>query len=163
MFTSESPLSVPFHLSFSHGCLHFCIFILLYRLVALSSAPFTVVHVNGSYTRMTGLSSVHVLGRPLADLMDQPEWLPPWPPNASSSSSRLHPNFTTVPARTATGKSQVVGLVVTPVGADADTVTHLTLDFTESTSSANVRDRAEQDRAYANSPPAAAVPMGAIG
>jgi len=34
------------------------------RLVALSFAPFMIIHVNSAYTRMTGLAAKDVLGKP---------------------------------------------------------------------------------------------------
>lgn len=48
-----------------------------FRVVTLSFAPFIVVHVNTSYTRLTGYSSAKVLGRPLHECVGgkSKDWL----------------------------------------------------------------------------------------
>lgn len=40
------------------------------RLVTLSTPPFTIVHVNAAYTRLTGATSCSVLGQPLKTLVN---------------------------------------------------------------------------------------------
>ena len=42
---------------------------LLHRLVSLSSPPYIIIHVNGAYGQLTGLTSAETLGRTVGDLV----------------------------------------------------------------------------------------------
>ena len=104
--------------------------------MTLSFAPFIVVHVNTSYTRLTGYSSAKVLGRPLHECVggNCKDWL-----ESSRKSphpvATLHERFTTVPSK---GSSRTkYHLQVSFVGpqlegkkdVDTNIVTHYSICF----------------------------------
>lgn len=74
-----------------NGSLHplpLLLYLFAYRVVALAFAPFIVVHVNTSYTRLTGFSSDKVLGKPLRECLG--EECKRWVQSAASQHAR-HP------------------------------------------------------------------------
>jgi len=101
---------------------------MFHRLIALSFAPFTVVHVNAAYTRMTGLSSIKVLGRPFQELLDDESLI------ASLRSSSETFSLTNIHEQVLKSKSVSdkpghleCRVLVSPVGPGLDNITHYML------------------------------------
>ena len=62
-----------------HGCTSSSL--LFHRLVIQATSPFLAVHANAAYTRLTGIESHAVIGKPISALLELPEALS----NAASS------------------------------------------------------------------------------
>ena len=104
-------------------------------MVTLSFAPFIVVHVNTSYTRLTGFSSAKVLGKPLHECVGGKckDWL-----DASRTThpiATLHERVSTISSKgNRRNKCRLNASLVGPqlegkLEVDTSTVTHYSICF----------------------------------
>jgi hypothetical protein len=96
--------------------------------VTTNKAPYTVVHVNAAFTRVTGLSSVKTVGRPFQDLVESPLFVDVLKECSKGLTSTVVPNqgFKTKPF---VKKPLVCNVSVSPVGIHVQSTTHLTMEL----------------------------------
>jgi PAS fold len=113
-------------LFFIFSTLHFISF---RRLVTLSFAPFTVVHVNAAYMRMTGLSSVDTLGRPFHELLEDEVLVAALQSQGEIDSlETIHDQV--LQAKTASDKNGFhCQVTVSPVGPGPQSISHFALEL----------------------------------
>jgi hypothetical protein len=98
--------------------------------VTLSEAPFTVVHVDAAFTRMTGFSCLHVLGQSLfeftrsEDLLDVIKLC-----TATLASATLRKEGIKKKSHSKRQKFACCEIRISPVGQSGNSATHLVLDM----------------------------------
>ena len=104
--------------------------ILFCSVITLSQAPYTVIHVNATFTKLTGLPSVKALGRPFKDLIENDNMLRILEQSSQTLSSTIvHDQG--MKKRTQTKKPEYVPctISVSPVGSPYQAATHLAMEL----------------------------------
>ena len=96
-------------------------------LVVLGFAPYSVVHVNAAYSRMTGIPSTTALGQPLHEMFSD-EAVAASLQSCSTSVSLSNLHLQSIKMNAAKDMPKCV-VRVSPVGSDADSVTHFVLEL----------------------------------
>jgi hypothetical protein len=119
---------------------------ILIRLVATSSAPYTVVHANAAFARLTGLGSGQILGQPFYELLSQVAQqgasinnhhvdLPGYAASSGIGSNRTLPMRQISAGQEKALVCQIKVLAIvgrkTDIGADVSQVTHFAIDVVE--------------------------------
>jgi hypothetical protein len=106
-------------------------------LVALSVAPFTIVHANGAFFKFSKASTTYkILGAPFSSILDPNQWVEPVPLSEYMVASSKGNHKNVFLKQDSSGKAVECRMKVSPIVArktanrEVSTVTHFAIELT---------------------------------